>query len=490
VLKKSLFLIALLALWVALLWFVIGIDISKHGNLALVAIHLLPPLTLWAGWMGWGAWCARKQAADQAAEAEAKRAELEKQRAASRAKFDQALAERRAPVDFRWLQVRDVKGHGDMDHLSVSAEGMAVMLHDAELAEMLEEAPGAWPGVQLTELFVDLLAQCPAALTLPVYVLGPSDRAFAEQAEMVRAAREAALVQLEQAWPANIALGAVLGLPQSAASPQELIDLCANQPELPGVVMLAFESPLSNQAQREDDEEALSNEAKQREQWLGKAGQALVGMLLTSPYLPGALAQLTEIAPDGAANVMTPYWERTQLAPGMVSFLASLPTDWRQALMDMPTIAQLRRPAWIEVEEKTRPTQFTQNLRRLLELAGINAALIEPSFEFGGEAEAPPQAPPLKLTDSAWLVHNAGGINVCGSRLAGVGLAMSEAGMDLGPVNEGTNVVVHAGDCGRATPYLMLGLAVAKAAELQKPTLVTHFQERQVAMSFVLPANV
>jgi hypothetical protein len=129
-------------------------------------------------------------------------------------------------------------------------------------------------------------------------------------------------------------------------------------------------------------------------------------------------------------------------------------------------------------------------LRRLLELAGINAALIEPSFGMEGEAGATPQTPPLKLSDSAWLVHNAGGIGVCGSRLAGVGLAMSEAGMDLGPVNEGTNVVVHAGDCGRATPYLMLGLAVAKAAELQKPTLVAHFQERQIAMSFVLPANV
>ena len=254
--------------------------------------------------------------------------------------------------------------------------------------------------------------------------------------------------------------------------------------------MLAFESPLSNQAQRDGDEDGLSNEAKRREQWFGKAGQALVGMLLTSPALPSVLAQLAESAPDSADDVMTPYWERTQLAPGMASFLASLPTDWRQALADMPTLAQLRRPAWIEVEEKARPTQFTQNLRRLLELAGINAALIKPSFEFESEAETAPRKPPLKISGSAWLGHNAGGIGVCGSRLAGVGLAMSEAGMDLAPVNEGTNVVVHAGDCGRATPYLMLGLAVAKAAELQKPTLVAHFQERQVAMSFVLPANV
>ena len=187
---------------------------------------------------------------------------------------------------------------------------------------------------------------------------------------------------------------------------------------------------------------------------------------------------------------MTPYWDRVQLEPGMPAALAALPSDWRNKLADMPCIAQLRRPAWIEVEEKMRPSQFTQNLRRLLDVAAINAALIELRFESGDEAEEPSQAPSPKLADSAWLVHNAGGIDVCGSRIGGIGAALSGSGMDLDPVNEGSNVVIHAGDCGRATPYLMLGLAAAKAAELQKPTLVTHFQARQVAMSFVLPANV
>ena len=86
--KKLLLLLALLALWVALLWFIIGIDISKHGNVSLAAIHLLPPLTLWAGWLGWRAWRDRKQAADQAAQTEAKHAALEKQRTESREKFD------------------------------------------------------------------------------------------------------------------------------------------------------------------------------------------------------------------------------------------------------------------------------------------------------------------------------------------------------------------------------------------------------------------
>lgn len=467
-LKKLFLLVAFLALWVALLWFAIGIDISKHGNVPLAAIHSLPPLALWAGWLGWRAWRARRQDADQAAEAEAKRAESEKQRVASRAKFDQELAASRARVDFRWLQMRDLTGHGD-----------------AALEEMADEAPAAWPGVQLTELFAALLAQCPAALTFPVYVLGPGDRAFADQAQMVRAAREAALSQGGQEWPSGLALGAVLGLPQSVASPQEMIDLFASQPGLPGAVVLAFESPLLNQAQRDEEIDEMSDETKRREQWLGKAGQALVGMLLTSPDLPGVLAQLAGIAP---ADAMTPYWDRVTLEPGMPTALAALPPDWRNKLAGLPMIAQLRRPAWIEMEEKMRPSQFTQNLRRLLDVAGINAALIEPRFESGDEAEAAPQ-PPFKLADSAWLVHNAGGIDVCGSRIGGIGAALSDAGMDLDPINEGSNVAIHAGDCGRATPYLMLGLAAAKAAELQKPTLVTHFQARQVVMSFVLPAS-
>ncbi|MBI5750627.1 MAG: hypothetical protein HZA59_00595 [Hydrogenophilales bacterium] len=483
--KKLLLLTVFLALWIALLWFAIGIDIAKHGNVSLVAIHLLPPLAVWAGWLGWRAWRARTKDADQAAEAEAKRATLEKQRAERRAEFDNELAERRARVDFRWLQVRDVSKHGEAEHLAVSTDDLQVMLLDEEIAELAAEAPAAWPGTQLTELFTALSVRCPAALTFPVYVLGPSERAFADLAEMVRVAREAAVSKMGSAWPTDITLGAVLGLQQRVASPQDLIDLCATQPELPGAVVLAFESPHANQAKSEE-----SNNAKtQREQWFGKAGQALVGMLLTSPALPGVLAQLDEIAPAGADDVMTPYWERAQLAPGMITVLAPLPTDWRETLATLPTLAQLRRPAWVEMEEKMRPMQVTQNLRRLLDLAGINAALIEPHFKFGDEAVEPSQTPPLKLADSAWLVHNAGGIAVCGSRLAGVGLALSEAGLDLAPVNEGTNVVVHAGDCGRATPYLMLGLAAAKAAKLQKPVLVTHFQTRQVAMSFVLPAS-
>ncbi len=484
--KKFLLLVVLLALWVALLWFAIGIDLSKHGNVSLVAMHLLPPLALWASWLGWRAWQTRKQAADAATEDEAKRAALDKQRAESRAKFDQDLVERRAGVDFRWLQVRDLSKQENAESLAIATDEMMVMLRDEEMSEIVDESPDAWPGVQLTELFTSLLAQCPAALTFPVYLLGPSSRAFADLSRMVCAARESALPQLETAWPQNIALGAVLGLPQSSASPQELIDLCATQPELPGALVLAFESPLSN---AQHGEEEPNPETKQREQWFGKAGQALVGMLLTAPALPSVLAQLGEIAPDGAHDVMTPYWERNQFAPGMISALAPLPADWRQTLADMPMIAQLRRPAWIEVEEKARPTQITQSLRRVLELAGINAALIEPTFEFGGEASDEARPPALQLSDSAWLVHNAGGVAVCGSRLAGVGSALSDAGMDLNPINEGTNTVLHAGDCGRATPYLMLGLAAAKAAELQKPTLVTHFQARHVAMSFVLPAS-
>ena len=484
--KKLLLLLALLALWVALLWFIIGIDISKHGNVSLAAIHLLPPLTLWAGWLGWRAWRDRKQAADQAAETEAKHAALKKQRTESREKFDKDLAERRTRVDFRWMQVRDLSKQDNAESLAMTSDELMVMLRDEEMSKIADETADAWPGVQLTELFGALLAQCPAALTFPVYLLGPSSRAFADQSRMVCAARESALSQLETTWPKNIALGAVLGLPQSSASPQELIDLCATQPELPGALVLAFESPLSHARLGEEEP---NPEIKQREQWFGKAGQALVGMLITAPALPSVLAQLEEIAPDGAHDVMTPYWERTQLAPGMISALAPLPADWRQSLADLPMIAQLRRPAWIEVEEKARPTQLTQSLRRLLELAGINAALVEPTFEFGGEVSDETRTPALQLSDSAWLIHNAGGVAVCGSRLAGVGSALSDAGMDLNPINEGTNTVLHAGDCGRATPYLMLGLAAAKALELQKPTLVTHFQARHVAVSFVLPAS-
>ena len=479
--KKLLLLTVLLASWVALLWFAIGIDLSKHGNVSLVAIHLLPPLTLWAGWLGWRAWRERTQAADQAAETEAKQAALETQRAESRASFDKDLAERRTRVDIRWLQVLDLSKHGEAAHLAGCGEDLQVILLDEEKTETADET-SAWPSKQLTEIFTALTMRCPAALTFPVYVLGPSDRAFAEHADMVQKARAAAVSTMGSAWPPEITLGAVLGLQQREASPQELIDLCATQPELPGAIVLAFESPLATQA---------NTKTPEHEQWFGKAGQALVGMLLTAPILPDVLAKLQEMAPKGADDVMTPYWDRTQLASGMMTALAPLPTDWRQALADMPTIAQLRRPAWVDLAEKARPTQVTQNLRRILEQAGVNAALIEPTFAFNGEAsKEAPKAPPVQMSDSTWLVHNAGSIDVCGSRIAGIGLALSGAGMDLDVASEGSNVAIHAGDCGCATPYLMLALAAAKTAQLQKPILVTFFQSRHVAMSFVLPTSV
>ena len=486
--KKLLLLLALLALWVALLWFVIGIDISKHGNLSLAAIHLLPPLTLWAGWLGWRAWRVRKQEAAQAAETEAKRTASEEKRAAGREKFDKDLAERRTRVDIRWLQVLDLSKQENTESLATATDDLQIALLDEEMAEIVDETAAAWPSMQLTELFAALQTRCPATLTFPVYVLGPSDRALADLVETVRAARETAAAQMDVAWPQGIAWGAVLSLPQSIASSQALIDLCVTQPEMPGALVLTFESPLSRAPLGEEE---VNPEIKQRERWLGKPGQALVGLLLTAPTLPQVLAQLDEMAPKGADDVMTPYWERAQLSPGMMSVLAPLPTAWRKTLADMPMIAQLRRPAWVAMEEAARPTQVTQNLRHILERAGINAALIEPKFDLDGEAsEEAPKTPPVQMNDSRWLVHNAGSVDVCGSRVGGIGLTLSGAGMDLDAVGEGSNVVEHAGDCGCATPYLMLALAAAKTAELQKPTLVTFFQGSQVTMSFVLPASV
>ena len=183
--KKLLLLLALLALWVALLWFVIGIDLPKHGNVSLVAMHLLPPLTLWAGWLGWRAWRVRKQETAQAAETEAKRTASEQQRAAGREKFDKDLAERRTRVDIRWLQVLDLSKQENAESLAIATDEMIVMQLDEETSETLNESPDAWPGTQLTKLFLALFGKCPAALTFPVYLLGPSSKAFAEQSSKI-----------------------------------------------------------------------------------------------------------------------------------------------------------------------------------------------------------------------------------------------------------------------------------------------------------------
>lgn len=75
----------------------------------------------------------------------------------------------------------------------------------------------------------------------------------------------------------------------------------------------------------------------------------------------------------------------------------------------------------------------------------------------------------------SWLVHNAGTPGNCGTRMAGLGVALLEHGIELDPFEEATNISTSAGDLGDARGIGMLAVAVSKAAATEGAALCVEF---------------
>ena len=455
--KRLVLLLVLTAVWVGVLWFGIRLDISRFNLLSLIGLHTVPPFAAWASW---SIWRRRSEAAKiKTEENEREQAEAAQatQRESARHAFAETMRVRHFALDCRWATVYssqpDLADDGSVVTLMPSRDGATT---DRLLAS-------------LGELLPDLFESCPAAQGLPIYIAESTALDYAQAARVVTAC-------------CNVSnLPPIMALPTSAAAADAIFSRFENDPNLPGALFLAVDGPNTPNFIEDNDGEDEPVQPKQAD--------VVVALLFTHPNLDTALADVMTgagRADNHQYDPMTPFWERNQRQlQGLSERVARLPEKVRTSLPELPVWGQLRRPARIEVEEKTHRTQ---NLSHVLEQAGINAALIEKPFETTTAAPVELTAP-QKIKDNGWVVHNAGTVDMYGSRLASISSAMSGAGIELALTHESTNVAT-AGDYGCATPYLMLALAAAKVAELQKPSLVTHFQTGQVAMAFVLPIKV
>ena len=89
--RRFLVLSIITTVWVAILWFVIRIDVKHFNLLSLVGLHALPPLLAWGGWTWWRWHAAATKIKAEEAKKEQVIVEKQEQHDVARKAFDNSL---------------------------------------------------------------------------------------------------------------------------------------------------------------------------------------------------------------------------------------------------------------------------------------------------------------------------------------------------------------------------------------------------------------
>jgi hypothetical protein len=371
---------------------------------------------------------------------------------------------------------------------SVLVETKTDLAASAEVSDPLDLLQPA-----LENVLRNLYASCGAAAVLPIYVLPPAE---VSGEEVIRRVREAhgMLVQ-ELALAVNIDHGqpGVLFLPAADGAANSVIPLFETMPDLPGVVVLAFDSARSRVPPEDEFLDEPDPERVRLEKQVGKPSEGVFALLITHSALPSMLDAIAGTAEaTGERDSLTPYWHKAMQPGGNLALLTRMMPELRSELGELPVLAHIHRAAFTQTDDKhNRVLELTRTMQSLLERAQVNAGLIEQSFVFeGAGAEPAPDKPETAEPKCGWLVHNAGGVDYAGNRLAALGTAMMYFEIDINPIDMATNVVTRIGDLGRACPIGMLALTVAQAAAHKLPALCSEFYGQDgIALSFAMPAK-
>lgn len=511
-LKRSTLFVALVIVWALLLWFVVRLELSAHSFPVLLALHLLPPCLVYG--LGWYVLIGRKRSQEKEALQRAKleREEQVRQEQLARARHIEELARRRAGADCLAVAISGWLERGGAGAVSPGADGVTVLALDGEPAfpddDGLAEAPqaGRHLAPHLVEAMQALYSSCPGAMAFPVLVQGPAELAADDCCALVREA----LLQLGFSEFGDVVIqsnDAGLGRQGSPASPgcrtpaprvfampagggalaDILIQQFEQEPELPGLVVLAFDSPWCRWASREADDELSAAERKLR-QWHGAPAQGVVAMAVGNPRLSVLLAVVEESLPRNGLleDSYTTYWERgIELSPILMP-LACLPAEARKGLSNGVPLATLHRSHGDDYRGKPgRSNELGNAFRLSMERAMVNAGLLPWPY---GVVSADPSEKTDVVPECDWLVHNAGGIDCSGPRLAAVGLALHCFDINLNPIDEATNFPAKVGDLGRALPLGLLAQAVNKTAASGTPTCWVQFDgESRFDLGFIVP---
>lgn len=464
------FVFSLLA-WSGLLWFGIRPDFIRQSTPLLISLHLLPPLALSAAsW--WHQLRERRRAGveQQQREAEAQRQRETAHRAAQEQHHMETVRRRRG-CDCRFVAVTGLSQTGDQDVPELDNVVWDRLAADDPALAHRPLSPLTALRNHLAHALQQLYLHCETAIHFPIYLVPPPGTAAEECIRLVR----------ELALPAE---PAVAYLHEAENTTQRLIELF-ERPDLPGCIVLAFDSPLAGQKPPDPDDDPPPRTAEQALR--GDPGQAVVALLLTHPELDAMLASLAHAESSGHDDLMKPYWERSQANTEYPRW-AAMEMEQRKVLLDLPVLARLQRAATLQIDDK-RPSALglTKQLRSALEDALINAGQRpQPWIVPAGGAAQPPEPTDTQPVQCAWLVHNAGSHTHRGVRLGALGTALHAFEIDLNPIDQACNIVQGCGDLGSGNALFMAALGIIRSAQQQDAVLCAEFTSpSQASVYFV-----
>ena len=440
--KRSVLLFVLIAVWVGVLWFGIRLDISRFNLLGLIGLHAGPPILAWASW---SIWRRRSEAAKiktkESEQEQAEAAQKTQHESAQRA-FEETMRMRHFALDCRWAAV-----YSSQPDLVEDGTVALMPSSDGAASERLLAS--------LSQLLPDLFESCPAARGLPIYIAESPTLDYAQAARVVAGCCHASNLPPIMALPASTTPGVA----------DAIFSRFESDPHLPGALFLAVDGPdVPCLGEDDDDQDDLTAQPKQAD--------AMVALLFTHPNLDTALADI--ITGAGRAenhqyDPMTPFWERNQRQlQGLSERLARLPEEVRTSLPELPVLGQLRRP--VEVSGKNQNSAW----RNAIERALINANLKQLSFEVEKGTVAATKKDTEEDIPCAWVVHNAGSYETSGDTLSLLGTGLSAHGIDLNIIRQATNVQADV-KLGAVDQWASVALALTQSQALHTTTLWATF---------------
>lgn len=478
--------------WIAALWLLIRVNFSSWPHPGVIALHALPPLVAWLLWLALRHHVQRKKRAAAHAEEARAQAERDAARDAARQKHEDNLRQRRFSCDCRAIAMTGLGSDTDMPLLR--EEIMNVDMTQNLLSPASETAnepllDRMTPAI--AEALSALYTSCRASTLFPVFILPPADTSGEAVLARIRAIHAEMLETLDAGIKPQPGWPSIRFLPSGDGTANSILSLFDTMPDLPGAVILAFDSPLGRAAQKDDLDDEESAEVARRVQQLGTPNEAAVALLLTNAALPSMLPAIGE---DDRNDIdgMTPFWQRGQEADGNLAMLVAANAELRRELAHLPILGRIHRAACAQsANARAGVMEMTQVMQSTLEHAQVNAGLIDMPFVLAPTPADSTEEERKEQNASccSGIVHNAGGVDVAGKRLAALGSALYYFGIDLSPVDveEAINIVTRIGDLGGATGVAQLAIGLALAAQRGDPVLcVDYGVDGGIAASFVM----
>ena len=476
--------------WIATLWFGLRPDFTSWSWGRLFAAHAGPPLLFWSLWNSIAAYRERRRQR-LATQKEAENAAVQaKALEAVRQQHADDLAKRRFHCETRWIDLRikaaqpEALPDVDQPNVHIAASPAEPDAQDDEFSVSRQrEEPSSIGGFapQLYEALLALFDRCPATCTFPLYVV-PARGLVGEDVLAGLRSIHREIVSAMEPEPIHPDGGLLVRyLPQGIGAGDAVLSAFESDPELPGLVVLAFDSPLANGRNRFSGEQRT-----------GIPGQAVITMLFTAAGLNPHLVSCAAMPSATPADALTPYWQRQSNSPSRFKYLSNLAPVACDRLQQLPVLAQIRRAARHAVDPVTpvRTLDTANGLHCVLQEAKINAGLLTPPLLVDGVAVEPSE---LASTEYGWLVHNLGDGPQAATALSALGAAMTQQAIPLDLTAQASNTVAVFGDFGEAASIGILALSALHCAALHQAVLLAEFEETggrtaAASVSFTIPA--